>query len=99
MLEHIDKLHYSFQEIKKRYPFIIDGIVILPEHLHMMITLPPNDAKYSLRIRLIKSLFSYQINSRELISSSRKHKKDQCKYCEINLQWQNITNFAIICYI
>ncbi len=77
LVEHVDKLRYSFQRIKKLHPFIIDGIVIMPDHLHAMITLPSGDADYSLRIRLIKSLFSYQIKSCEPINLSRKRKNER----------------------
>lgn len=62
-------------QIKKRYPFEINEIVILPEHLHMMISLPEGDSDYLLRIRLIKSICSRQLPSRESISIARQRKK------------------------
>src|SRR2546425_9413453 len=39
-------------------PFAIDALVLLPEHLHLMLTLPPGDADYSTRIAHFKSLFT-----------------------------------------
>ena len=77
LLQHIDKLRYAFRRVKNQYPFIIDGIVILPEHLHMLMTLFPEDNNYSLRIRLIKSIFSYQITRGENINLSRKKKSER----------------------
>jgi len=42
----------------KKRPFAIDAVVILPEHLHCIRTLPPNDADFSTRWRLIKTWFT-----------------------------------------
>jgi REP element-mobilizing transposase RayT len=36
----------------------IDAIVVLPEHLHIMMTLPDGDADYPNRWRLIKRRFT-----------------------------------------
>jgi len=41
-----------------RHPFTLDAIVILPDHLHAIWTLPPGDADYATRWRLIKAEFS-----------------------------------------
>jgi len=47
-------------KIKKDYPFTIDAVVILPDHIHTILTLPENDANYPTRWRLIKANFSRQ---------------------------------------
>jgi putative transposase len=54
----IDLLRQAFRTVKTRYPFTIDAIVILPDHLHWIWTLPPDDADFSQRWRLIKTEFS-----------------------------------------
>jgi putative transposase len=41
-----------------RHPFEIGAIVILPDHMHAIWTLPPEDDDYSTRWRLIKGNFS-----------------------------------------
>ena len=46
-------------KIKKDYPFKINAMVILPDHIHTIWTLPENDANYPTRWRLIKSYFSH----------------------------------------
>lgn len=51
-------LQDSFRQVKERHPFTIDAIIILPDHLHCMLTLPQGDARYPLRMRMIKSHFS-----------------------------------------
>ena len=40
------------------HPFCIDAIVVLPDHLHCLWTLPPDDANFSTRWRLINTHFS-----------------------------------------
>ena len=61
----------------KQHPFKIDGIVVMPDHLHLMMTLPKNDSDFSLRIRLIKSCFSYHMNDDERINLSRRQKGER----------------------
>lgn len=63
----------------QRYPFEIDAIVVLPEHLHCIWTLPEGDADYSTRWRLIKTMFSRRCGDevRGEVSAARRHKKEQ----------------------
>jgi putative transposase len=42
-------LREAFATVKQRHPFRIDAVVILPDHLHAIWTLPPDDADYSTR--------------------------------------------------
>ncbi len=56
--ETVDILRQSFHVVKQRHPFYIDAIVILPDHLHCLWTLPEYDANFSTRWRLIKSHFT-----------------------------------------
>lgn len=48
-------LREGIEQVRQRWPFVIDGWVLLPDHLHAIWTLPPGDADFSLRWRLIKS--------------------------------------------
>ena len=77
LIDHIDKLRHSFQNVLKLYPFEIDGIVILPDHIHMIMALPPQDSHYSLRIRLIKATFSKKIENHDMISPARYKKGER----------------------
>jgi putative transposase len=45
-------------KVRSRYPFTIDAYVILPDHLHILWTLPEGDANFSTRWRLIKEAFT-----------------------------------------
>ena len=61
LVDSIAALRQSFRITRRERPFSIDAIVVLPEHLHVIMTLPPDDADYSGRWRKIKSLFSRRV--------------------------------------
>ena len=71
LIDNIEYLRQAFREVMKAHPFKIDAAVILPEHLHCVLTLPVNDDDYSMRWRQIKSAFSGQLPSTEQRSLSR----------------------------
>ena len=77
--ENIELLRDSFRKVIQQHPFTIDAIVILPDHLHCLWTLPPADADFSTRWRLIKSWFSRRcrFQDREQVSNSRRSKKEK----------------------
>ena len=52
-------------------------MVILPEHLHCMWTLPPGDVDFSNRWRLIKSRFSHSMATGERLSERRRLKRER----------------------
>ena len=68
---HVDLLRQAFAAVKAAHPFAIDSMVVLPEHLHAVWTLPPDDADYALRWRLIKTRFSRGMPQTEQRSDSR----------------------------
>ena len=53
------------------HPFAIDAFVVLPDHLHAIWTLPPDDRDFSTRWRLIKSRFAKALPKRERLSNVR----------------------------
>lgn len=77
LIDHIDLLREAFRQTRKDHPFAIDAIVILPEHLHCLWRLPPGDADYSTRWRLIKARFSMALPKTERISQSRRRKNER----------------------
>jgi putative transposase len=72
LVDRIDALRDSMERTRGRYPFIIDAVVILPDHIHAIWTLPPEDADFSLRWRLIKSRFAQALPKQEQLSGVRK---------------------------
>ncbi len=77
LIEHIDALRKAFRYVKKRRPFTIDAIVILPEHLHCIWTLPSDDSDYSTRWNLLKGHFSRSIKTGEHCSKSRIKRRER----------------------
>jgi putative transposase len=73
LIENIRSLRHAFRMTRKERPFAIVAIVILPDHLHAIMTLPQDDADFSGRWRRIKSLFTRQIIGRGL-TISRDHR-------------------------
>ncbi|MBE9561513.1 MAG: transposase [Proteobacteria bacterium] len=71
LTENIELLRHTFRKTKQQHPFKIDAIVILPEHLHCILTLPPNDNDFSGRWRMIKKIFSKQLPKTEYLSNTR----------------------------
>ena len=58
LVDHIDKLRVALRTARRERPFAIDAVVILPEHLHAILTLPSDDADFSGRWRRIKGHFA-----------------------------------------
>jgi putative transposase len=77
LTDHIEKLRPAVREIRRRHPFTIDAMVVLPDHLHAIWTLPEGHADFANRWRLIKSSFSRSLPSTERISRSRAAKGER----------------------
>ena len=77
LTEHIDALRIAFRETRRHHPFTIEAMVVLPDHLHTVWTLPAGDASFAKRWRLIKSAFSRNIPTGERISDSRAAKGER----------------------
>ncbi len=51
-------LSSAIAECGRRHPFVLDAIVLLPDHLHLLMTLPPEVADFSIRIASMKAIFT-----------------------------------------
>ena len=71
LTRHIEPLRDAVREVRQRHPFTIHGWVVLPEHMHCVIELPPGDANFATRWRLIKSSFSKRLPAVEHRSTVR----------------------------
>jgi putative transposase len=58
LVEHVHILRSAMTEVRRSHAFVIDAVVVLPDHLHVVITLPDGDADYPNRWRLIKRRFT-----------------------------------------
>ena len=77
LTERIKLLRTAFRYARARHAFTIDGIVVLPDHLHTIWTLPPGDADFANRWRLIKTEFSRGVEAGERRSASRAAKGER----------------------
>ncbi len=71
LTEHIGSLRAAFQYVHERHPYTTDAIVILPDHLHAIWTLPEGDADFSTRWRLLKTEFTRSLPAGERRTESR----------------------------
>jgi len=79
LIDNIQSLRYAFKLSKTKYTYSIDAIVILPDHLHMIIT-PQTAKEYSKIIAYIKRTFIYGLPTKlkeeaKLEISSAKYKR------------------------
>ena len=51
LIRHIEALREAVRRTRVERPFHIDGWVVLPDHLHCVLTLPPGDDDFSNRIK------------------------------------------------
>jgi len=77
LIDHIALLRKSFGLSKKRYDYRIDAIIILPDHIHMILT-PKNTNEYSKIISHIKRSFVYGLD--EVYKQKAKDTLSQSSY-------------------
>jgi putative transposase len=51
-------LHDAMERCRLHHRFVLDAIVLLPDHLHLLMTLPKGDSDFSSRIANLKSNFT-----------------------------------------
>jgi putative transposase len=77
LVDQIVDLRTAFAQVKERHPFHIDAIVILPEHLHTVWTLPPGDADFGTRWMLIKQAFTHRLSASGVPCPPRRGRGDR----------------------
>ncbi len=77
LIDEFDQLRIVINKVKKQHPFKLDALVILPDHLHAIWTLPAHDNDFAKRWMLIKAGFSRCIPDDELINKSRQKKGER----------------------
>lgn len=70
LTQRVDLLRAAMRLAQKQWPFTVDVAVVLPDHLHMIWTMPDTDADFSKRWRMIKSTFSRHIEGPAEVSPS-----------------------------
>jgi putative transposase len=64
LIEHVDRLRAIYRSVQKRRTFESIAICVLPDHLHAIWSLPPDDSDFAMRWNLIKSGFSRGMTAR-----------------------------------
>jgi putative transposase len=77
LVEHVDDLREAMREVKRNHPFHIDAMVVMPNHLHALWSLPPGDDDYPMRWNLIKGGFSRRLPKTERRNPSRIRKGER----------------------
>lgn len=55
---NVEDLRCAMRQVRAERPFDLVAAVILPDHLHLILTLPRGDADYSIRLGRIKAGFT-----------------------------------------
>lgn len=77
LVTQIDALRSAYAACLARYPFETRAIVVLPDHMHCVWTMPQGDSDFSARWRMIKSTFSRNVTAVEGRSPSRTSKGER----------------------
>ncbi|MEO1611773.1 MAG: transposase [Pseudomonadota bacterium] len=77
LTERIDFLRRAWATTHRAKPFQTDAVVVLPDHIHVIWTLPPGDDAYSARWARIKAHFSRALSVDERRTSSKERKREK----------------------
>lgn len=79
LIDRIGDLRAAYSATLRKAPVRCDAMVVLPDHLHAVWTLPPGDSGYSERWRKIKHRFSRMVGRTAhptVVSTSRRAKRE-----------------------
>ena len=49
LVDEVEALRAAFRLTRRRHPFALNAIAVLPDHLHAIWTLPPGDSDFATR--------------------------------------------------
>ena len=90
----VNTLRKAFGVVRASRPFEINAIVIMPDHLHCIWTLPPNDEDFSTRWRLIKTWFTKHCDRTLLISPNVARRRKMQQAVWQNRYWEHLLRDA-----
>ncbi|MDZ7709629.1 MAG: transposase [Roseovarius sp.] len=100
-MREIAVLRDAVRQTRRERPFGIDAWVILPDHMHCVWRLPPDDADYSTRWSVIKARFSSampQMPRRKSHVARREHGLWQRRFWEHHIRttkdWSNHVRYC-----
>ncbi len=63
LVAHIDALRSAYAATLVRHPFVTRAIVVLPDHLHAVWTLPPGDSDFPARWKMLRAHFARAVEA------------------------------------
>jgi putative transposase len=76
LVANINSLRAALRIARKARPFAIDAIVVLPDHLHCIWTLPEGDSDFALRWAHAKTLFAQNIEGGDSLRRSQRNRRE-----------------------
>lgn len=77
LTDSVDVLRHAYARTVSELPVACEAIVVLPNHLHAIWTLPDGDADFSERWRRIKARFSHALDQTHPRSASKIRKRER----------------------
>ncbi|PCH73429.1 MAG: transposase [Rhodobacteraceae bacterium] len=77
LVDEVDLLRSVFASVTAEHPVTCDAMVVLPDHLHAVWTLPDGDADFSIRWKKIKSVFSRHCRATGKASPSKSRRGEK----------------------
>ena len=69
LVDEIDHLQATVRMVRDLWPFELDAWVVLPDHLHAVLTLPFRDDDLAIRLNTIKARFAARVSKRAMTPS------------------------------
>lgn len=77
LIREIEVLRSAYASVAAEHPIKCDAMVVLPDHIHAVWTLPPGDADFSVRWKKIKATFSWHCPQVVDLSQSKARKGER----------------------
>ena len=77
LVDHIDTLRWAYARTMADMPVSCPAMVVLPDHLYAIWTLPADDADFSERWRKIKARFSHALDADPNPNASKTAKRER----------------------
>ncbi|NRD68952.1 transposase [Psychrobacter okhotskensis] len=79
LTKHVNEFRHAYRLTKQNHDFELNAMVLLPDHIHMLITLAEDSDNYAVIIASIKTHFSRQIkkSASEIITHSRVRSRER----------------------
>ncbi len=77
LTEHADVLRECVVAVRRRHPFRVEAMVVMPDHIHALWPLPAGDANSGLRWGLIKRTFTQKLIAMDALPAEARCRRDQ----------------------